>query len=349
MKLTTVIASVDNSYNPCNTCVGTGLLNKNINGQNRSVPCWYCNGEKVENPFYYQFIPSQIKFWSKFGIRFLAIFVGKDIPQELQPFKDNIILWNKNLDIKTAYVGQHLRIYYPALLDLPDDELVMITDMDMLPMNPDYFTKNIFSNKENFVYYRNLAHNQIFMCYNAAHPKVWSKIFNVKNENDLVEMIYKHYNPDYQGLINNLWYSDQILMFDNLIKYPHLKVLNRSPKRLEFESYEMHLKKGDDFFIHQYDDGHFHRRFDLHKWMILDAYNQLNGVIDKEIRNICIKEIDLTYLKVDYYKENDIFRKQELKDKIKKNISELLILPKFIKAQLPNVAQNFFDQDSFYQ
>ena len=34
-------------------------------------------------------------------------------------------------------------MYYASLLKLPDDELVMITDMDIFPTNFDYFTEGL--------------------------------------------------------------------------------------------------------------------------------------------------------------------------------------------------------------
>ena len=78
------------------------------------------------------FIPYQIYFWNHFNIKFIALLIGKEIPEVLLPYSD-IILWNKNLVLNASYVGQNLRIYYPALLNIPDNEMLMITDMDMLP------------------------------------------------------------------------------------------------------------------------------------------------------------------------------------------------------------------------
>lgn len=93
------------------------------------------------NSDYYKFIPKQIKFWNHFNINFIAIFVNDIIPEELIQYKNNIILWDKNLCLNTSFVAQNIRIYYPALLKLPDDEMVMITDMDMLPTNDEYYKK----------------------------------------------------------------------------------------------------------------------------------------------------------------------------------------------------------------
>ena len=66
----------------------------------------------------------------------------------------------------------------------------MITDMDMLPMNPSYYCNglDIFS-KDDFIYYRYIDGNQIYMCYNAAHPSVWKKVFNVDSVENIIQKI----------------------------------------------------------------------------------------------------------------------------------------------------------------
>ena len=349
MKLTHVIASVDNSFSSCNTCRGTGSQLRIIENQQKEIPCSYCKGERVENPQYYKFIPHQVEFWKKFGIKFLAIFIGESIPDDMLDYSDNIILWNKNLDIKTSFVGQHLRIFYSALLNLPEDEMVMITDIDILPMNIEYFTSGLEDfHLEDFLCYRSISMNQIFICYNAAHPKVWSEIFNIKTENDVENMIYENYIPSYNGLLNNLWYHDQALMYNKLINYPHLKVLNREPRRLEYDNIKTHFFKNDGIFYINYDDAHFHRRYDLHKFMIQDIKNQISGNIDSEIRNIIKKEFEIEDLKAIYFRENDYYTKIELKKKLTNSISELVILPKFIPSVLPNVGQDFFEQDIYW-
>jgi hypothetical protein len=144
------------------------------------------------NPSYYMFIPKQIIFWNKFNIKFIAIFVGENIPLELKQYEDNIILWNKNLELNSVYIAQNIRIYYPSLLKIPENELVMITDMDMLPTNDVYYKNNLENfNTEDFIYYRNINENQIYMCYNAANPRIWSKVFNIFNENDIEYQIKK--------------------------------------------------------------------------------------------------------------------------------------------------------------
>jgi hypothetical protein len=229
MKLTTVLGSVNNNLN------------------------------------YYCFIPKQIKFWKKYNINFIAVFVGNKIPNELEPYANNILLWNKNLDIHGAFVGQNIRLYVPAILDLPDDELVMITDMDMLPLNNKYYTDGLEDFKhEDFIYYREIdePNKEIFMCYNAAHPKTWRKIFNINNISDIENKIYESYTSNYTGIPGkDAWATDQKILYKHAINYPHLKILKRPIKRLETNYIATMLMYRKQINFKDFDDVHFHRSF----------------------------------------------------------------------------------------
>ena len=215
------------------------------------------------NPQYYMFVPKQILFWKHFGIKFIGVVVGDKIPDELKDYSDNIILWNRNLDINTAFVAQNLRMYMTALINIPDDEMVMITDMDMLPMNDKYYKEGLENfKKEDFIYYRHVDGNQIYMCYNAAHPNTWSKVFSITNEDDVEKIINETYINQYSGIPGGKgWYTDQEIMYKKLINYPHLKVLNRPLKRLEMYDFNYKKNIGLNNFISNYDDSHFHRSY----------------------------------------------------------------------------------------
>ena len=184
-------------------------------------------GSVNDNPKYYMFIPKQILFWKKFGINFVAVFVGNHIPPELLEYQNNIILWPHNLNLNTAYVGQNIRMYYAARIDLPDDEMVMLTDMDMLPTNPTYYASGLEQCKiEDFIYYRHVDGNQIYMCYNAAHPKTWGKLFNIHDDTDIRNRLNENYNSNYDGIPGSTgWSIDQEVMYKKLINYEHLRIV----------------------------------------------------------------------------------------------------------------------------
>jgi len=233
------------------------------------------------NPSYYLFIPKQILFWKKFNINFYAVFVGSAIPEELVPYSKNIILWNENLDLNHIFVSQNLRIYYTALFDLPDDELIMITDMDMLPTNSKYYCSGLeHFQKDDFIYYRHIdPKKQIYMCYNAAHPSVWKNVFNINSKQDIINRINETYQNNYNGIPGSTgWFIDQEIMYNNLINYPHLKVLNRPLVRLEVWDYVHQLNSGNTLFISKYDDFHIHRSYINNLNLIMDCENQLNSL-----------------------------------------------------------------------
>jgi hypothetical protein len=233
------------------------------------------------NPEYYKFIPKQILFWGHFNIKFIAIFVGSSLPDFLIPYSDHIILWDKNLDINSAFVAQNIRIYYPALIDLPENEMLMITDMDMLPSNDTYYTLDLDKySKDHFIYYRHIDGNQIYMCYNAAHPSVWSKVFSIYNNKNIEDRICETYNKSYNGIPGETgWFTDQEIMYNSLINYEYLVVLNRPIKRLEMDNFKRIINSGtNERFIHHFDDMHFHRSYSNNENLVLIAEKQLQLV-----------------------------------------------------------------------
>jgi hypothetical protein len=238
-------------------------------------------GSVNNNPDYYLFIPKQIKFWKHFNINFFAVFVGDAIPDDLIEFKSNIILWNFTPHLNSVYVSQNIRIFMSALLNLPDDEMVMITDMDMLPCSDTFYKEGLDKlNKDSFVYYRHIdfENKQIFMCYNAANPSTWGKIFGIKNKDDVINKLEENRTPNnFLGIPDtNGWYTDQTILFNNLINYENLIVLNRHPKRLEVITFINLHNKGKENFYLTFDDAHFHRSFFKNKILIEDAEKQLN-------------------------------------------------------------------------
>jgi hypothetical protein len=233
-------------------------------------------GSVNDSDRYYMFIPKQILFWKHFGIKFLAVFAGQEIPPALQAYKENILLWKRNPDVNPAFLGQNLRIYYPALLDLPDDEMVMITDMDMLPMSSQYYTRGLEAfKKDDFVYYRNIDGDQIYMCYNAAHPSTWGKAFGISSEEDVEKALQTTFCQSYSGVPGSTgWFTDQCIMFQKLTKYPFLRVLQRPIKRLEMDDFKKQGKNSN--FVMKYDDAHFHRSYYDNELLILEAEKQLS-------------------------------------------------------------------------
>ena len=233
-------------------------------------------GAANNNPHYYKFIPSQIQFWAYFGIKFVAVYVGAELPAELVPFKRHIILWPHTPQLHSAYVAQVIRLFMPALLNMPEDECVMITDMDMLPASPQYYIRDMGSyGPDDFVYYRERDKNQLYMCYNAANSRAWAKMFNIHTVQDVCAMLVAFYPHDYIGKRGKTWVADQLILYAHAQHYPHLHVLERPLRRLEVEDYKEHLERSDCDFVKTYDDIHFHESFIRNEALIAHALAEL--------------------------------------------------------------------------
>jgi hypothetical protein len=72
------------------------------------------------------------------------------------------------------------------------------------------------------------------MCYNTTHPSLWSKLFKINNKNDIEKRLNDNYQSNYSGVPGkDGWFIDQIILYNTLIVYPFLRVLNRSINRIE--------------------------------------------------------------------------------------------------------------------
>ena len=146
-----------------------------------------------ENKLYIDFVPIFIKTWNLLypNIDIKIILIAKKIPENLLLFKKNIILFKPLHNVLTSFTSQTIRLLYPCILKYKNG--VLITDIDMLPMNKTYYTKNILEYDDNkFIYYRDkicFNYKQIAMCYNIATPKIWRDIFKINCTSDIIDYI----------------------------------------------------------------------------------------------------------------------------------------------------------------
>lgn len=153
------------------------------------------------NNLYSDFIPFFIAAWKKLfpDIKIRIILIAENIPENLVNYKEFIILFSPLENITTSFISQYIRLLYPALLNSSGG--VLITDMDMIPMNTEYYTKNIenFDNNK-FIYYKGFYHPtppQYSMCYNIATSKIWSKIFNIKTIEDVKQRLKDRFSSSW--------------------------------------------------------------------------------------------------------------------------------------------------------
>ena len=178
-----------------------------------------------ENPLYLDFVPIFLKTWNKLypDVDVKIILIAKTLPEKFLLFKDNIILFEQIEGVLTSFTSQFIRLLYPCILNYYNG--VMITDIDILPMNSNYYTNNIKKYDNNkFIYYRGnvcFEYKQIAMCYNVATPEIWKSIFKINSINDIIDYIKDITNKNIikEGYGNDLWCTDQIILYDMVIKW----------------------------------------------------------------------------------------------------------------------------------
>lgn len=178
-----------------------------------------------ENLLYLDFVPIFIKTWNKLypDIDVKIILIAKTIPENLLLYKTNIILFEPIENVLTSFTSQIIRLLYPCILNYKNG--VLITDIDILPMNKIYYTENIkeFDN-DKFIYYREnvcLSSRQIAMCYNVATPQIWKDIFKVNSVDDIVSFIknISDNNIIKEGHGNTGWLIDQHTLYNKVMEW----------------------------------------------------------------------------------------------------------------------------------
>lgn len=181
------------------------------------------------NPKYYKFIPVFIKAWKAVlpyvKINVILVYDSKKpfvLPVELELYKSYIILFPSIENIKTPFIAQTIRILYPALLRSWGG--VLITDIDMIPMNSKYYVESIKDHSDiSFICYRNILQHrqQLPICYNVATSVIWGNIFNIRTIGDVVNRLkYEYSKIKYDGGSGKEgWSSDQLILYREVMNW----------------------------------------------------------------------------------------------------------------------------------
>ena len=175
------------------------------------------------NETYINFIPMFVNAWNSLypNVDVKIVLVSKSIPPKFAKFAKYIILFDPIDQLSTAFISQYIRILYPALL--PYQHGILITDIDMIPMNKLYFSKPIEEIENNkFIAYRDvlLFKKQIAICYNIAKNVTWQNIFEIYSVEDIIERLKSVFSKiTYKGHGNTGWETDQIHLYQYVMDW----------------------------------------------------------------------------------------------------------------------------------
>ncbi len=178
-----------------------------------------------EKSLYLDFIPIFIQTWNKLYPRvdIKIILIAKKIPDSMLCYESNIILFEPIDGVATSFTSQFIRLLYPCILDYKNG--VIITDIDMLPMNRTYYSESIKSyENDKFIYYRQntlFKSKQIAMCYNVATPRIWRDIFDIHSLDDIKSTIkYVSDSNNVRGGRGNIgWCLDQTTLYNKVMAW----------------------------------------------------------------------------------------------------------------------------------
>ena len=176
------------------------------------------------NPLYYDFIPIFVKAWKTLypAVDIKIILINAVLPPEFEEYRDNIILFAPLPGISTSFTSQYIRLLYPCILNYENG--IMITDIDMLPMNSQYYTKNIETFDDDcFIYLRDACfeYTEIAMCYNVGLQKTWADIFAINTLAEIVERLCEVSSriTYLEGHGNTGWNTDQRDFYRYVVKW----------------------------------------------------------------------------------------------------------------------------------
>lgn len=228
-----------------------------------------------DNPKYLKFIPSFINSWCKFypTIKPTIVYIGDKDLSFFGEFQKFIIPFKCDKKINPVFASQTVRMLYSALM--PPESTVMISDIDMVAANSQYFTKTI----EDIVptklvsFRQPIEHNMIAMCYVAAPSTVWKEMFSIENNDDINEFMLRYSNIQFDGLHGGKgWHTDQEILYTYISRYSDISnnVIFLSDTQTKFNRLDWfhHYYVKEDFLkllnTGMYTDSHFYA--DMCKW-----------------------------------------------------------------------------------
>ena len=218
------------------------------------------------NENYIQFWPIVAKAWKEIVGLYPTLALIGDETVEIDETLGEVIRFAPIEGVSTVLYAQAIRHLLPVMFP---DEGCILSDIDMIPLNKDYFIKSVESFADDmFIVYKDRAYppnaHQFPMCYCAAYGKTFKEIFHINAPEEIPDII-KQWSS-----LNLGWSTDELLLYRYLsiwnksathcIKLGHGMEMNyRRIDRLRWRHNKNLLKSG------HYIDMHCPRPYNVHK------------------------------------------------------------------------------------
>ena len=167
------------------------------------------------DPKYFEFIEYFVRAWKTVldNVDVKVILISDHIPESINHLQENIILFPPIPNVSDVFISQYIRLLYPSILKYING--VLITDIDMIPMNSEYYVHNISHLPgDSFVSYRDELieeYSQIPMCYCVANSQTWSELFDVSTISDIRNRLVDKYDKN--------WCRDQMDLYTHVTHF----------------------------------------------------------------------------------------------------------------------------------
>lgn len=168
-----------------------------------------------DNPMYLQFWPLVATAWRDLiGIKPTLILISDEYIEVDETLGDVIRV--KTIDgVSSASHAQIIRLLAPMYFP---NEISLLSDIDMLPLNREYFVDSVKDiSEDKFVIYRDHGYGtnsvRFPMCYSAAKGYLFQELFNVQSIEDIPNTIKTWVSYGYG------WETDEVTFFKFLAKW----------------------------------------------------------------------------------------------------------------------------------
>lgn len=171
-----------------------------------------------DNPTYKDFYELVAKTWFKLGFKTYYINITTENSIEYNEY--GVIHKIKSLDgIPTSFQSQVVRLFSSNLIE----GNLLMSDIDMLPLNGDYFNENSkLLNKNNLVVFSSNPYQNVpyhAMCYILGSSKTFKEILNIEN------LSFKDYCKLLESKYGHDWNTDEKFFYDSSSNFKERLIL----------------------------------------------------------------------------------------------------------------------------